>query len=108
MVTTQLLPDKIAHTMGGKILLLLALVTFSECYVAIIDCTGKEGKVLYLLEREEVENNLDLLLGDNSRAVEVLRRRCVGMSFLFPFERKIAFGQLMGEFQANQLHNACS
>ena len=47
MVTTQLLPDKIAHTMGGKILLLLllAMVTFSECYVAIIDCTGKEGKV---------------------------------------------------------------
>merc|ERR1712012_1190697 len=39
--------DKIAHTMGGKILLLLllAMVTFSECYVAIIDCTGKEGKV---------------------------------------------------------------
>jgi len=38
---------KIAHTMGGKILLLLllALVTFSKCYVAIIDCTGKEGKV---------------------------------------------------------------
>merc|ERR1711872_1129693 len=37
--------DKIAHTMGGKILLLLAMVTFSECYFAIIDCTGKEGKV---------------------------------------------------------------
>merc|ERR1712013_814172 len=37
--------DKIAHTMGGKTLLLLAMVTFSECYVAIIDCTGKEGKV---------------------------------------------------------------
>merc|ERR1711973_929331 len=37
--------DKIAHTMGGKILLLLTMVTFSECYVAIIDCTGKEGKV---------------------------------------------------------------
>ena len=45
MVSTQILPDKIAHTMGGKILLLLAMVTFSECYVAIIDCTGKEGKV---------------------------------------------------------------
>merc|ERR1711872_8432 len=37
--------DKIAHTMGGKLLLLLAMVTFSECYVAIIDCTGKEGTV---------------------------------------------------------------
>ena len=61
-----------------------------------------------MLGREEVENDLDLLLGDNSRAVEVPRRRCVGMSFLFPFERKIAFGQNLGEFQANQLHNACS
>ena len=60
---------------------------------------GRRGRDYNLLEREEVENDLYLLLGDNSRAVEVLRRRCVGMSFLFPFERKIAFGQLVGNFK---------
>ena len=60
---------------------------------------GRRGRYHNLLEREEVENDLYLLLGDNSRAVEVLRRRCVGMSFLFPFGRKIAFGQLVGNFK---------
>ena len=64
---------------------------------------GRRGRYHNLLEREKVENDLYLLLGDNSRAVEVLRRRCVGMSLLFPlvksFERKIAFGQLMGKFK---------
>ena len=59
---------------------------------------GRRGRYHDLLEREEVENGLDLLLGDNSRAVEVLRRRCVGMIY-FPFERKIAFGQLAGNFK---------
>ena len=60
---------------------------------------GMRGRYHNLLEGEVVENDLYLLLGDNSRAVEVLRRRCVGMSFLFPFERKIAFGQLVGNFK---------
>ena len=54
---------------------------------------GRRGRYHNLLGREEVENDLYLILGDNSRAVEVPRRRCVGMSFLFPFEREIAFVQ---------------
>ena len=60
---------------------------------------GRRGRYHNLLGREEVENDLYLILGDNSRAVEVLRRRCVGMSFLFPSERQIAFGQLIGNFK---------